>query len=199
MFDEIVAHYDDLIAEIGDTIAYTVTIPDSGILTLEEAMHRMGFDPAALQAPGQLHSVGSLSLYQVGAGIATLDWINPAEERRQVTDRLAGVGHRHWQVSYDMACNTVMYVRYGADEGWVEHPEPARLPFTHWTEYLGPLIGYAGFLASGYDSEEAEAEVDMTAACLTVVELESGVRLDRELMDGPRTVLPLPEPDFAQF
>ncbi|MFI6500070.1 hypothetical protein [Nonomuraea typhae] len=174
MFNEIVAHYDDLITEIGDTIAYTVTIPDSGILALEEVVRRMGFDPATLQGPGQPHSVGSLSLHQVGAGIATLDWINPTEERLQVTDRLAG-------------------------EGWVEHPEPARLPFTHWTEYLGPLIGYADFFTSGYDGEEAEAEVDMTAACLAVVELESGVRLDRELMDGPCTVLPVPEPDFAQF
>ncbi|MEV0198484.1 hypothetical protein [Nonomuraea sp. NPDC050691] len=198
MFDEIVAHYDDLQAEgIGDTIAYTVTIPDTGVLTIEEAVRRMGLDPTALQGPKQPHSSGSLSLHQVRNGVATLDWSNPVPERRQLTDRLAGEGFRHWLVALDMAGNTSMYVRYRADEGWVEHPEPARLPFTRWTEYLGPLMGYAGFLATGYDSEEAEAAVDMLVACLTVVELESGVRLDRDVMDRPCSALPLPEPDFA--
>ncbi|MBN6055043.1 hypothetical protein JYK22_24110, partial [Nonomuraea sp. RK-328] len=199
VFDEVVTRYADLLEDgLPDTITYTVTIPDSGVLTVEEAARRMGFDPAALQGPEQPHTSGGLSLRQVRTGMATLDWLNPMPERREITDRLAGEGFRHWLVSYDMACNTSMYARYGAEEGWVEHPEPARLPFTHWTEYLGPLIRYADFFASGYDSEEAEAAVDMLVACLTVIELESGVRLDRDLIDSPCSALPLGLPDHGQ-
>ncbi|MGP3935096.1 hypothetical protein [Nonomuraea sp. KM88] len=194
MLDEIVTRYADMLEDLGlDTIAYTVTMPRSGVLTIEDAVRRMGLDPAALRGPGQPHSLGSLSLHQVGAGIVTLDWINPTEARQEVTDRLAGEGFRHWRVTLDMACNTSMFVRYGPDEGWVEHPEPANLPFAHWTGFLGPLIGYADFFASGYDSEEAEAAVDMLVACLTVVELESGVRLDHGLLDAPSAALSLPD------
>jgi hypothetical protein len=35
------------------------------------------------------------------------NWINPMEERQRVTDRPAGEGFRHWQVSYDMTCHSL--------------------------------------------------------------------------------------------
>ncbi|WP_185949792.1 hypothetical protein [Microbispora sp. KK1-11] len=45
---------------------------------------------------------------------------------------------------------------------------------------------------SGYDSEEAEAQVDITAAGLAVIEAESGVRLDEDLIDSPHSALLIP-------
>ncbi len=196
MLDEVLAHYDDLLDRLGEDMAYTVTIPDSGIITIDEAVHRMGFDTAELRAPGKPHSGDRLALHQVGAGIVTLNWSFPLPEHKQVTDRLGGEGFRHWYVAFDINASTTMYVRYGETEGDLEHPEPIDMPFTPWTELLGPLAGYAGLFARTYDSEEAEATVDIIAACLTVVELESGVRLDEELMDGPHLVLPIPAPEF---
>ncbi|MGV9600751.1 hypothetical protein ACWDR1_29230 [Streptosporangium sandarakinum] len=191
MFDEIVARYDEMLDRIGDFFAYTVTIPDSGVLMIDDAVRRLGFDPATLQRPGERQASGGIFLQQVGAGIVTLDWTNPGSDRRQVTDRLAGEGFRHWYLAFDIEGNTTLYVRYGEAEGYLEHPEPIYIPFTHWTDHLGPLSPYTDLLGAGYDSEEAEAEVDIIAACLAVIEVESGIRLDEELLDSPRSVLPI--------
>lgn len=188
VLDEIVARFDDMLDRLGlDSFAYTVTIPDSGVLTIEDAMRRLGAVPAAVQSPGEPHDSDRLSLHQVGNGVVTLDWY--PVERQQVTDRLSGDGFRHWYLSFDIEGNTTLYARYGEDEGHLEHPEPAYIPFTHWTDQFGPLSPYSKLLVSGYDSEEAEAQVDIVAACLAVIEVESGVRLDQELMDGPHLVV----------
>ncbi|MFF0868586.1 hypothetical protein ACFYUV_43000 [Nonomuraea sp. NPDC003560] len=95
-------------------------------------------------------------------------------------------------MSFDIEGNTSMYARYGQVEGYLHHPDPAPPPFTRWADHLGPLSPYIDLLASGYDSEDAEARVDIIAACLAVVELESGVRLDEALMDSPHSALPIP-------
>ncbi|MEU7885396.1 hypothetical protein AB0B54_07830 [Microbispora bryophytorum] len=188
MLDEIVARYDDMLDRLGlDSFAYTVTIPDSGVLTIEDAMRRLGAVPAAVQSPGDPHDNDRLSLHQVGNGVVTLDW-HPVE-RQQVTDRLTGDGFRHWYLSFDIEGNTILYACYGEDEGHLEHPEPACIPFTHWTDHFGPLSPYSKLLVSGYDSEEEEAQVDIVTACLAVIEVESGVRLDQDLMDGPHLVV----------
>ncbi|MEV4181431.1 hypothetical protein AB0J28_08295 [Streptosporangium canum] len=189
VLDEIIARYDDTLDRLGDFFAYTVTIPDSGVLTVEDAMRRVGSGPAALQGSGEPHSSGGISFYQVGSGVVTLDWMNPGDDRKQVTDRLAGAGFRHWYLAFDIEGNTTMYVRYGEAEGYLEHPEPGYIPFTHWTDHFGPLSAHTDLLVSAYDSEEAEAEVDVNAACLAVIEVESGVRLDEKLMNGPHSVL----------
>ncbi|MFF0249894.1 hypothetical protein [Streptosporangium sandarakinum] len=193
MFEEIVARYDAMLDRIGDFFAYTVTIPDSGVLTIDDAVRRLGFDPATLQRPGGRQASGGIFLHQAGAGIVTLDWANPGSDRRQVTDRLAGEGFRNWYLACDIEGNTTVYVRYGKAEGHLEHPEPGYIPFTHWTDHLGPLGPYTDLLVAGYDSEEAEAqaEVDVISACLAVIEVESGIRLDEELLDSPRSVLPI--------
>ncbi|MEV3978176.1 hypothetical protein [Nonomuraea sp. NPDC049758] len=192
MSDEIVARYGDMLSGL-DTIAYTVTLPDSGVLSIKDAVRRLGADLATLQGPDELpHSTGSISLYRVGNGIVTLDWVNPGGDRTEMTERLAGEGFRHWYVSFDIEGNTSMYARYGHAEGFLDHPDPDPLPFTRWADHLGPLSPYIDLLVSGYDSEDAEARVDIIAACLAVVELESGVRLDEALMDSPHWALPIP-------
>ncbi|WP_055483199.1 hypothetical protein [Sphaerimonospora mesophila] len=193
MLDKIVARYDDMLGLLGlDTFAFTVTVPDSGILTVEDAVRRLGFDPAALLDSGEPHSGHDLSLYQVGTGIVTLNWTNPYDDLKQVTDRLAGDGFRHWYLSYDIEGNTVIYARYGETEGCLEYPEPGWFPFTPPTDYFGPLRHYSELLLSAYDTEEAEAQVDVNAACLAVIEAESGVRFDEGLLDSPpHSVLPI--------
>ncbi|MEU7738939.1 hypothetical protein [Nonomuraea sp. NPDC049158] len=190
MFDEIVARYRDMLNDL-DTFAYTVTLPNSGMLLIGDAVRRLGFDPLALKGYEDFHGPGGLHLYQVDTGIVTLDWTNPGEERQEISNRLSGVGFRHWYVSVDIEGNTSMYVRYGEMEGDLDHPQPIDIPFAQRSERLGPLIGYRKLLAAGYDSEVVEAEIDITAACLAVVELESGVRLDDELMDTPHPTLPI--------
>jgi hypothetical protein len=192
MLDEIVARYEDMLDRLGlDTFAYTVTIPDAGVLTIEDAVRRLESAVAALQEIEKPYGSGALSLHQVGTGIVTLDWTNPGDDRKRVTDQLAGDGFRHWYVAFDIEGNTTAYVRYGETEGILEHPEPVSLPFTNWTDHLGPLSSYTELLVAGYDSEESEAEVDITAACLAVIEAESGVRLDEELINRPHSVLPI--------
>ncbi|WP_432932779.1 hypothetical protein ACQPZZ_15880 [Microbispora sp. CA-135349] len=189
ILDEIVARYDDILDRLGlDTFAYTVTIPDAGFLAIEDAVRRLGFDSAAVHGPGGSQPSGGISLYQVGTGLVTLDWTNPSDDRKQVTDRLAGEGFRHWYLSFDIEGNTSLYARYGKAEGYLDHPEPVDIPFTDWRDCLGPLSRYTELLVSGYDNEE-EAQVDITAACLALIEAESGVRLNEELMDSHKSVL----------
>ncbi|MBF8184184.1 hypothetical protein ITP53_00155 [Nonomuraea sp. K274] len=141
MFDEIVARYQDILGDL-DAFAYTVTLPDSGVLATEDAVRRLGFDPSALRGHGKVHSPGTLHLYQTGAGIVTLDWTNPGEDRQEVTNRLAGTGFQHWYVSFDIEGNTSMYVRYGETEGDLDHPGPSDIPFSQRADRLGPLSKY---------------------------------------------------------
>lgn len=188
MFDEKISRYRDMVDDL-DTFAYTVTIPESGVLTIEETVRRLGFAPSVLEGPGQMHGTGGIALYQVSSGVITLDGINPGEDRKQLTDRLAGDGYRHWYVAFDIEGNTTLYVRYGAAEGYLQHPEPNPITFPSWAEDLGPLRSYAALLATGYDSDETEAAIDITAACLAVVEAESSVRLDEDLIDRPHLIL----------
>ncbi len=197
MPDEVVAHYTEILDFLGEDMAYTVTLPNAGILTVEEAVRRMGFDPVEIEAPEAVpHSGNSIRLYQVGTSVVTLDGVYPMPERKQITDQLGGDGFRHWYVAFDINGNASMYANYGGAQGMLEYPEPIDLPFTRWTELLGPLHSYADFLTRVYDSEEEEATVDFVAACLAVTELESGVRLDPELLHTPYSALPIPPPNF---
>ncbi|GAA3467826.1 hypothetical protein [Nonomuraea roseola] len=186
MFDEIIARYDALALH---TFAYTVTMPGSGVLAIEDAARRLGFDPAMVRGHEEPHSDCGLSLYQIGTGIVMFDR-NPGGYRNETIDRLAGEGFRHWSLAFDIEGNTSMYVRYGDAEGHLEHPEEIWIPFTHWADHLGPLVGYAELLGAGYDTEDGEAAVDMTSACLAVIELESGVRLDDALIRSSHSGLP---------
>ncbi|MFF0868587.1 hypothetical protein ACFYUV_43005 [Nonomuraea sp. NPDC003560] len=84
--DGIVARYGDMLSHL-DTIAYTVTLPDSGVLSIKDAVRRLRADLATLQGPDELpRSTGSISLYQVGNGIVTLDWVNPGGDRTELTE-----------------------------------------------------------------------------------------------------------------
>ncbi|WP_327108524.1 helix-turn-helix domain-containing protein [Nonomuraea glycinis] len=43
-----------------------------------------------------------------------------------------------------------------------------------------------------YDTWSDNPEVSVLGTCLAVIELESGVRLDKEMSRGPRTYVPMP-------
>jgi hypothetical protein len=185
VFDEIVRRYAELIDLITwESIAYTVTIPDSGVLTVEDAVRRLRYDPAVLCAPGEVLP-DDLALQQVGTGIVT--WSNnPYDDGKEVTDRLGGKGFWHWYLAGDIEGNTTMYARYGDSDGQLDFPEPGWIPFTKWTDHLGPLAPYAERFAIVYDTE-----VCTKGTCLAVIELESGVRLDEDLLNGPKVYLPM--------
>ncbi|OUC95134.1 hypothetical protein [Streptosporangium minutum] len=190
MFGEIVARYAELIDLMTwESVAYTVTIPDYGVLTVEDAVCRLGFDAAAMRAPGEAQP-DDLAIQQVGTGIVT--WSNnPCDDSREVTNRLGGEGFRHWYLAGDIEGNTTMYVRYGDSDGQLDFPEPGWTPFTAWTDHLGPLAPYAGTFAVVYDTWEDDLEMCIEGTCLAVIELESGVRLDTGLWNGSKTYLPM--------
>ena len=76
--------------------------------------------------------------------------------------------------------------------GKLQFPEPDWLPFIPWTEQIGVLAPYADKFAAVYDTWSDNPEVSVLGTCLAVIELESGVRLDKEMNRSPRTYVPMP-------
>ncbi|MEU7738942.1 hypothetical protein [Nonomuraea sp. NPDC049158] len=189
MLDHLVEKYEEILNALTlDAFAYTVTIPDSGQLAPAEAIHRLQLDPAALRTPEHVQP-DDLTLIAVGDAIVTLDAVNPGPDRKEATDRLAGQGFRHWYLADDIEGNTTLYARYGDAEGEVRFPEPLAIPFTPWTDFLGPLTPYAPLLAPLYDDIEEVGNVN--AICMAIIEHESGVRFNKELLERPRLFLPI--------
>ena len=121
----------------------------------------------------------------------------PARPRRPAAPRRAAQGFRHWYLNDDIEGNTTLYASYGESNGQLQFPEPDWLPFIPWTEQIGVLAPYAEKFAAVYDTWSADTwsdnpEVSVLGTCLAVIELESGVRLDKEMSRGPRTYVPMP-------
>ncbi|MEU6799151.1 hypothetical protein ABZ907_46310 [Nonomuraea wenchangensis] len=189
MFDEIAKRYAQLVSLLTwESVAYTVTVPDYGVLAVKDAVRRLGFDAAVVRAPGEVRP-DDLALQQVGAGVVT--WSNnPYPDGKEVTDRLGGKGFRHWYLAEDIEGNTTMYARYGDSEGQLDFPEPGWIPFTPWTDRLGPLTPYAEIFAAVYDTWWDDPEVCIEGTCLAVIELESGVRLNEDVWKSSKIYLP---------
>ncbi|MGA5764052.1 hypothetical protein [Nonomuraea bangladeshensis] len=161
MFSEIAERYAELVRRMPwEGMACTVTLPDHGVMTVEDAVRRRSN--------------------------------NPYPDGREMTDRLGGQGFRHWYLSDDIEGNTTLYASYGESSGQLRFPEPDWLPFIPWTEQIGPLAPYADKFAAVYDTWSDNPEVSVLGTCLAVIELESGVRLDKEMSRGPRTYVPMP-------
>jgi hypothetical protein len=194
MLEKLIEQYvETLRTLILDIFAYTLTIPDSGPLTSAEAIRRLQSAPfthlPGPPGPYDTDDDEDLILIGIDNGIITLDGINPDPDRKEVTDRLAGQGLRHWYLAQDVEGNGTLYVRYGDAEGEVQCPEPLANPSTPWTEFLGPLTPYATLLASLYDDREPAR--DATAIFLAIIEHESGVRFNEALFAGPRLIVPI--------
>ncbi|GAA3567317.1 hypothetical protein GCM10022419_055080 [Nonomuraea rosea] len=198
VFSEVAKRYDELVSQrTWENMACTVTLPDHGVLTVEDAVRRLGLDAAMLRTAREVEPE-DLELQQVGAGVVT--WSNnPYLDGKEVTDRIGGAGFRHWSLSGDIEGNTTLYASYGESKGQLQFPEPYWLPFVPWTEQIGPLAPYAERFAAVYDTWSGEPEtwsdnpeVSALGTCLAVIELESGVRLDKEISRGPRTYVPMP-------
>ncbi|MFB4288962.1 hypothetical protein ACBI99_15065 [Nonomuraea sp. ATR24] len=198
MFSEVAKRYAELVSRMPwENLACTVTLPDHGVMTVEDAVRRLGLDVAILRAAREVEP-NDLELQQVGSGVVT--WSNnPYPDGREMTDRLGGEGFRHWYLSDDIQGNTTLYASYGESDGQLHFPEPDWLPFIPWTEQIGPLAPYADKFAAVYDTWSGEPEtwsddpeVSVLGTCLAVIELESGIRLDKEISRGPRTYVPMP-------
>ncbi|QYC45143.1 hypothetical protein Nocox_37965 [Nonomuraea coxensis DSM 45129] len=189
MLDQLIEKYEEILPALAlDTYAYTVTIPDSDQMTPAAAIHRMALDPAMLRSPG-LAQPEDLDVIAVDNGIVTLDGVNPCPERKKVTDRLAGSGFKHWYLAIDIEGNKTLYARYGETEGEVHFPEPLAIPFTPWTEFLGPLAPYETLLAPLYDDIQPERSV--SAIFLAIIENESGIHFNGTLLERPRLSIPI--------
>ncbi|MET8000829.1 hypothetical protein [Nonomuraea glycinis] len=159
-------------------------------MTVEDAVRRLGLDAAILRAAREVEP-NDLELQQVGSGVVT--WSNnPYPDGKEMTDRLGGQGFRHWYLSDDIEGNSTLYASHGESNGQLQFPEPDWLPFIPWTEQIGPLAPYADKFAAVYDTWSDNPEVSVLGTCLAVIELESGVRLDKEMSRGPRTYVPMP-------
>ncbi|MEV0151980.1 MULTISPECIES: hypothetical protein [unclassified Nonomuraea] len=190
MFGEIAKCYGELVHLMTrESVAYTVTVPDYGALTVEDAVRRLGCDAAVVRAPGEVRP-DDLALQQVDTGVVT--WSNnPYPDGKEVTDRLGGEGFRHWYLAGDIEGNTTMYARYGDSDGQLDFPEPGWIPFTPWTDRLGPLAPYAEIFAAVYDTWSDDPEVCIEGTCLAMIELESGVRLNEDVLNSPKVYLPI--------
>ncbi|MBB6345155.1 hypothetical protein FHU36_001664 [Nonomuraea muscovyensis] len=125
-WSSVVDHYmgigDDIL--LLDFFCYTVTLPERGVLTVEDAVRRLGRGPAGLHAPPYPYLVDQdhdLTLVQMGAGVATIDHgclgVGPA-----VSGRLAGPGLRHWYAAWDIDGNTFLASRQPQGGGYWSHP-----------------------------------------------------------------------------
>ncbi|MFF0769412.1 hypothetical protein ACFYUK_11000 [Nonomuraea wenchangensis] len=198
MFSEVAKRYAELVRRMPwEGMACTVTLPDHGVMTVEDAVRRLGLDTAILRAAREVEP-NDLELQQAGSGVVT--WSNnPYPDGKEMTDRLGGQGFRHWYLSDDIEGNTTLYASYGENNGQLQFPGPDWLPFIPWTEQIGPLAPYADKFAAVYDTWSGapetwsdNPEVSVLGTCLAVIELESGVRLDKEMSRGPRTYVPMP-------
>ncbi|MET8985774.1 hypothetical protein ABZW49_10030 [Nonomuraea wenchangensis] len=198
MFSEVAKRYAELVRRMPwEGMACTVTLPDDGVMTVEDAVRRLGLDTAILRAAREVEP-NDLELQQAGSGVVT--WSNnPYPDGKEMTDRLGGQGFRHWYLSDDIEGNTTLYASYGENNGQLQFPEPDWLPFIPWTEQIGPLTPYADKFAAIYDTWSGapetwsdNPEVSVLGTCLAVIELESGVRLDKQMSRGPRTYVPMP-------
>ncbi|MEV4889207.1 hypothetical protein AB0K48_07455 [Nonomuraea sp. NPDC055795] len=193
MHDEIIARYSEMLDEFdSETLTLTVTIPDAGTLTAENALERMGFNLTLTHrpAPGDIPDPGDLVFVQLPTGVITIDGLSPNDARKEITDRLAGPGYRHWYLSWELGETARLYCRYGDAEGDLLHPEPVDVPFTDWTDHLGPVGPYADLFRATYNTEEHEAQLDIEAVCLTVLELETGIAFTEDLLSSASLRLP---------
>ncbi|NUW43280.1 hypothetical protein [Nonomuraea rhodomycinica] len=172
-----------------DSFCYTLTLPVDGVLTVEEAVRRLGHDPAGLRIPPDPYLVDQehdLALVQIGPGVATIDFgclgIGTA-----ISGRLAGPEMRHWFAAWDIDGNTFLASRQPDGGGYWSHPA------NHESGDYGVLTPYAGLLRPASDEDDDGVDGDLPPLVLAVVEQESGVRLTRDMLEGAHPILRIPD------
>ncbi|MET8156637.1 hypothetical protein ABZT47_09705 [Sphaerisporangium sp. NPDC005289] len=175
---------------------YTVTTP----LTVDEAVRRIGMRRADLvPAPGRetLGEDGCLLIGQVGPAVVTYDEVGAA--RFMPNAHALGNGCDHGIAQWDFYNLAFAYIRSdGSGGSWDEerrgHEESSEELIAGWR--AGPLASYADLFHRYLQDEEAHEEggdpVYLRAVMLTILELETGVRLDDELIDSLPYALHLP-------
>ncbi|MGC5010731.1 hypothetical protein ACLQ2R_08210 [Streptosporangium sp. DT93] len=194
-YREIISYYCELV-EYREHFCYTVTMP----LLVDEAVHRIGMHGKdLLPADGHdtLAEEGCLLIGQSGQAVVTFD---EAGVGRFLRGEVAlAEGCDHGVVQWD-SCNLMFsYVRRdGSGGSWDEEARDDREEGEVMVAALrqGPLAEYADLFHRYVQADEADDEeadpVYLQAVMLTVLELETGVRLDGRIVDDLPCVLHVP-------
>jgi hypothetical protein len=191
--------------DLPDDICWIVVQPLSGVLTVEEAVTRIGGSPNNLRnmnAPDayDLSSGDAVSLKQEETGISILQiggFIGLHSEMIEPLSR----GTRAWVIDWDVNASFSMlhWVEGSCVGGWDPYG-----PREDWAAGLGPMDRYADFFLK-YDIDDDDCDpYYRKAVALAVIEQESGARLDRERMiqDNPALLVnecPTHGMDFSEF
>ncbi|MEU8207382.1 hypothetical protein [Streptosporangium sp. NPDC049046] len=194
---EVIARYRDMLNRWvldPQTLCWTVTLPLSETLTSHEVIMRMGMHPSDLRMSTDDDDPleeGRFRIEQAASGVITYDLHGYAKFSGPIRDALTQKT-RHWCVQWDSHNLGLSYSLSGGSGGaWdIEYFE-AHSP-DEVTVALGPLAKYDSlFRQYELDDDEYGAGY-IKALCLAVVELESGISLDREWLYRPHPVLDLP-------
>ncbi|MEU4537068.1 hypothetical protein AB0G15_19580 [Streptosporangium sp. NPDC023825] len=193
MYDDVSARYRDVVSyyreliEYREHFCYTVTTP----LAIGEAVRRIGMQEGdLLSAEGHdtLAEEGCLLIGQVGQAVVTFDEAGVGRFLRGEA-ALAG-GCDYGIVQWDSYNLMFGYVRRdGGGGSWDEELRDDEESGEDMVAALrrGPLTKYADLfqrylLAEEADDEEGEDPTYLQAVMLTVLELETGVRLDARII-----------------
>ncbi|WP_433351508.1 hypothetical protein ACQP25_00385 [Microtetraspora malaysiensis] len=199
MYKDLPPRYRDILRRYYELIdgyeffCYSVTTP----LTLSEAVRRIGMEEKDLlpsKGHGTLAEHGCLLIGQVGPAVVTFDATGTGRFLR-TTDTLAK-GCDYGVVQWDDYNLVFDYIgRDGGGGGWDDELEMAESVAALRD---GSLAEYADLFARFVEAYEAseEDEVDpvvyLQALMLTVLELETGVRVDDQVIDGLSYALHIP-------
>ncbi|MEV4111950.1 hypothetical protein [Nonomuraea sp. NPDC049695] len=202
MYDDVPQRYRDPLRRYHELIeyrehfCYTVTTP----LTLNEAVRRIGMREADLvPAPERetLAEEGCLLIGQVGPAVVTFDEVGVGRFMRNA--HALGNGCDYGIAQWDYYNRAFAYIRRdGSGGSWDEErrdtEESSEELIAGWQE--GALAEYAVLFQRYLQEDEADGEggdpVYLEAVMLTILELETGVRLDDELIDSLPYALHLP-------
>ncbi|WP_214415235.1 hypothetical protein [Sphaerisporangium fuscum] len=170
--------------DLPDDICWIVVQPLSGVLSVNEAVTRIGGQPEDLRnmttldaysmSPGNTLSFEetetAVSILQIGgfAGMF-LEMIEPLS-------RSARAWVAYWDVNASFSM--LLWVDGSCVGGWDPYA-----PREGWATGLGPMGQYADFFLQ-YDIDDEDRDPNYReAVTLAVIEAESGVRLDRAWID----------------
>ncbi|GAA3846715.1 hypothetical protein GCM10022226_82930 [Sphaerisporangium flaviroseum] len=191
MLSELINFYQRIAAnDLPGDICWIVVQPLSGVLSVNEAVTRIGGRPENLRnmttldaysiSPGDTLSFEetetSVSILQIGGFVGMFpEMIEPLSR-----------GARAWVVYWEVNANFSMlhWVDGSCVGGWDPYA-----PRKGWATGLGPMAQYADFFLQ-YDIYDDDQDPNYgEAVTLAVIEAESGVRLDRAWIDREHPTL----------
>lgn len=201
VYEDTPPHYRDILRRHYELVAYREHFCYSVVtpLTLGEAVRRIGMEEKDL-LPAEGHDTlaedGCLLIGQVGPAVVTFGESGTGRFLRTTSALAKGCDYGIAQWDY----YNLMFAYRGRDGGggyWDQELEDTTDPVAALR--AGSLAKYADLFAryvEAYDADEDDAVdpvVYLQAVMLTVLELETGVRIDDRLVDGLPHALHIPE------